>query len=227
MDTVFTKLKKVPAISKQELLIYIAGKGSPINLKIITTAGFVYYGLVVNVGNTKEEGVVLILQTVNEKSGAANGLLHIAVSNIESIEITNEKDAMVVFSLGKIAAAQEYTVSGKLDVNRAFKTFADTIAGTHGITVGMPEMELPTDGFALNRILKLTQTIQQAINDLLKEEDARESWKEKYNKLIFSNGDGLRVTGALPSITIHFPFNDVNTPEISVKDLTDKLMAVL
>jgi hypothetical protein len=227
METTYIKLKKVPAISKQELLIYVAGQASPANLKITTAAGFVYNGLVVNIGNAKDDGAMLVLQTINEKTGISNSLLHMAVSNIESIEITVEQDAMGILSLGIIASNNACTVSGKLEVQRAFKTFADTVYTTSGVQTGAPEMGLPADGAEVNRVLKLTQTIQDMVIDVLKEEDARSSGQERYNKMIFANSDFLRITDERPAVNIHFAFNDINAAEISKNELTHKLMSVL
>jgi hypothetical protein len=88
-------------------------------------------------------------------------------------------------------------------------------------------MELPEDGQQLNRILKLTQKIQQVIIDLFKEEDARTSWKTRYNKIVFINNKTLEVKGVNDTVEIHFAFDNITAPEISAEALTEALMAVL
>jgi hypothetical protein len=88
-------------------------------------------------------------------------------------------------------------------------------------------MELPEDGLQLNRVLKLTKKIQQVIIDLLKEEDARTSWKARYNKIVFINNNTLDVKGVNDSIEIHFAFDNINTPEISAEALSEALMSIL
>jgi hypothetical protein len=130
-------------------------------------------------------------------------------------------------SLGKKTKGEQYEASGKLAVQRGFQSFSETIFNTHAVAVGVPTMELPADGLQLNRILKLTQKIQQVILELFKEEDARISWKERYNKIVFINNDTLAVKGVNNSVEIHFAFDNINAPEISVEALTTLLMGIL
>lgn len=228
MDTTYTKLKKVPAITKQELLIYIAAQNIDAPLKIVTQSGLLYNGFVLNTGNTKEEGVMLTLQLLNQKNELTNTVLQIAVSKIESIEIVGEKDIINILSLGKITAASAYEPTGKLELQRAFKNFADTINAAYGLNINAPQMEeLPADGIVFGRILKLTKIIQQTVMDILKEEDARDSWKAKYDKIFFLNSDAFEVKVESATLNICFAFNNIDTPEISQKNLTEQLLSVL
>lgn len=228
MDTTYIKLRKVPAITKQELLIYIAAQNIETPLKIATQSGLSYNGFVLNTGNTKEEGVMLTLQLLNQKNELTNSVLQIAVSKIESIEIVGEKDIINILSLGRITAASAYEPAGKLELQRAFKIFADTINAAYSLNISAPQMEeLPSDGIILGRILKLTKTVQQTVMDLLKEADALDSWKAKYDKILFLNSDALDVKVADATLNICFAFNDIDTPEISQKNLTDQLLSVL
>jgi hypothetical protein len=171
METTYIKLTKVPAISKQELLIYMAGQAFPANLKIATAAGFVYNGLAVNIVNTKDDGAMLVLQTMNEKTGVYNSLLRMAVSNIESVDITVEQDARGILSLGIIASNQAYTISGKLDVQGVFKTCAGTVDATKDDTSSSWEEGCPTMIFPKGDILPVTGerpavNIHFAFNDI-------------------------------------------------------------
>jgi hypothetical protein len=129
--------------------------------------------------------------------------------------------------LGKITKGEQYEISGKLEVKREFQSFSEAIFNTHAVPVGVPTMELPADGQQLNRVLKLTQKIQQVIIDLLKEEDARTSWKARYNKIVFVNNKTLEVKGVNDSIEIHFAFDNITAPEISAEALTEGLMTIL
>ncbi|MFT3934949.1 MAG: hypothetical protein QM726_15090 [Chitinophagaceae bacterium] len=220
-------LKKVPVISKQELFLYAAEKEKPVELKIVTRAGFAYYGIVVNISNTRDEGQAIIFQLLDERYGTSNGTLQIALSSIESVEIARTEDALVYFSQGKIGASNQYQVSGKLDTQRALKKIADSINAQTGLSMLMPEIELPRDGQALNRIIKLSQTIEQVIAAVLKESDALSSWKEKYNKLVFSNSEWLELKDESPVLHIYFAFNNIDAPEISIQELQKKLLGIL
>ncbi|MFT3701165.1 MAG: hypothetical protein QM802_02285 [Agriterribacter sp.] len=227
MEILNKKLKKAPSVTQLELLMYAAAQDKPVALKIVTNAGCYYWGYPLNVGNTKVNSGVMFFQLIDERNGGATGILHIDIASVESVEIPSNDDAIQILSLGSIFPAQSYDVSGKLDVKRAFKTLADTINQAYQLQLKGPEMELPDDGNALNRIIKLTQVIQQTITEVLKEEDARISWQAKFEKLIFSDKESLEVTGEGSSLHIHFPFSDVDAPEISAKQLSEKLMSAL
>ncbi|MFL5746634.1 MAG: hypothetical protein ACJ751_18300, partial [Niastella sp.] len=120
-----------------------------------------------------------------------------------------------------------YEPTGKLAVQREFQSLSTTIFDTHGVQVGVPVMELPADGLQLNRVLKTTQKIKEAIMELLKEEDARTSWKDRYNKITFVNKDTLAVTAVNDRVEISFAFDNIHSPEMTVTELTSLLMEVL
>jgi hypothetical protein len=228
MNVLQSKLKTVPAIDKQELFFYILQHAPSVSLRITTDAGLSYTGLILNVGNARMDSPILTFQISEPNGQLTNRVLHLSVHKIESVELlANENELISILSLGRVSKNEVYEISGKLEVQREFKTFSDSILNSSGVNVGAPEMTLPTDGLALNRIIKLTKKIQQAIIDLLKEEDAKVNWKAKYSKIAFINADRLEVTGSNNSVQIHFPFNDLNQSEVSAKDLTDKLMSIL
>lgn len=62
---------------------------------------------------------------------------------------------------------------------------------------------------------------------MFKEEDARISWNERYNKIVFINNDTLSVKGVNNTVEIHFSFDNINAPEIAAEDLTTLLMGIL
>jgi hypothetical protein len=228
IDASLAKLKKVPAVNSQELLIYLAGLDEGPILKIVTKSGFIYSGFALSVGDTRQDGAMLILQLIAQRNEITNGVLHIAVANIESIEMPQDDHTISNLSLGKFSAHAQYNISGKLDVLRGFKAFADNINNNFGLAIAAPEMlQLSTDGHVLGRILKLTQTIQQSFEEVFKEEDARNSWKASYNKIVFVNAAGFDVNGESGVMTINFPFDDVLLPEISQQELIVKILSVL
>ncbi len=227
MNNVLLPLQKVPAISKQELLVYIAGQPAAAAIQIVTRAGHTYDGLVISAGPAREEGVMLVMQLFNERSGLTDNFLHIAVAGIESVLVRGEGYATQVLSQGKVQSGLNYAVAGKIDVQRAFKILADTLYNNFSLQTGAPEMELPADGQALNRIVRLTGIIQEVITALLKEADALQSWQQKYHRLVFVNGDALALQSAQDTLAIHFPFNDIEAPEISKDQLHTQLLGVL
>jgi hypothetical protein len=220
-------LKSVPAINKQELLFHIAEHFPVASLRITTDAGLSYTGILLSVGKVKNEEAFLVLQITDERKTLTDIYLHLSVYKIESIELINPTDLVHVLSLGKTTKGESYEVSGKLEIQRALHLFSEVIFNTHAVNVGIPTIELPTDGLQLNRVLKLTQKIQQVIIDLFKEEDARNSWKARYNKIAFINKDKLEVKRANDSVEIYFAFDNIHAPEISPTALSDLLMSIL
>lgn len=228
MNTLQSKLKTVPAIDKQELLFYILQHAPTVSVRIITDSGQAYDGAVLNVGSARNEGLVVTFQLAESRGQLSNSILHISVHKIESIELlTAENDVISILSLGRVSKNETYETSGKLEVQREFKAFSDSIVSASGINVGVPEMTLPTDGLALNRILKLTKKIQQTVIVLLKEEDAKINWKAKYSKIAFVDAERLEVTGSNSAVQIHFPFSDINKSEIVDEELMAKMMSIL
>jgi hypothetical protein len=227
MSQLNTALKTVPAIDKQELLFYIAAHFPDSALRIATDSGHSHEGILLTVGKVKSEEAFLVLQITDERFQLTNRFVHISLHKIAFIELINPADLVNILSLGKVIKGEQYEISGKLAVKREFQSFSEAILYAHAVPVGMPTMELPEDGLQLNRVLKLTQKIQQVIIDLLKEEDARTSWKARYNKIAFINNSTLEVKGVTDSVEIHFAFNNINTPEISAEALTEALMSVL
>jgi hypothetical protein len=227
MNKLNTTLKSVPAITKQELLFHIAEHFPAELVKITIDAGLFYEGLILSVGKVKNEEVFLVLQITDERKQVTNRFVHLSLHKIAAIELIEPADLINILSQGKKTKGEQYEASGKLAVQRGFQSFSETIFNTHAVAVGVPTMELPADGLQLNRILKLTQKIQQVILELFKEEDARISWNERYNKIVFINNDTLSVKGVNNTVEIHFSFDNINAPEIAAEDLTTLLMGIL
>ena len=227
MNKLNTALKSVPAIDKQELLFYIAAQFPDSALRIATDSGHSHEGILLSIGKVRNDDAFLVLQITDERYQLTNRFVHLSIHKIASIELINPADLVNILSLGKVTKGGQYENSGKLEVKREFQSFSETIFNTHAVPVGVPTMELPEDGQQLNRILKLTQKIQQVIIDLFKEEDARTSWKARYNKIVFINNNTLEVKGVNDSIEIHFAFDNITAPEISTEALTEALMSVL
>jgi hypothetical protein len=220
-------LKSVPAINKQELLFHIAENLPATVLCISTDAGRSYTGVVLTIGKVRTDEAFLVLQVTDDRNQLTTRFLHLTVGKIESIELINPADLLSILSLGKVTKSETYEISGKLAVQRGFQLFSEAIFNAHAINVGVPGMELPTDGLQLNRVLKLTQKIQQVIIDLLKEEDALSDWKARYNKIAFINNDSLEVKGVNDLVEIYFPFENIEAAEVSTEKLTSLLMAIL
>jgi hypothetical protein len=227
MSKLNTALKSVPAIDKQELLFYIAAQFPDSDLRIATDSGLSYEGIILTIGKVKNDDAFLVLQINGEREEVTNRFIHLSLHKIESIELVDPPNLVNILSLGRITKAEQYEISGKLAVQRGFESFSAAIFNTHAIQVGVPAMELPADGRQLNRILKLTQKIQQVIIDLLREEDARTNWKARYNKIVFINNNTLEVKAVNDSVEIHFPFDNINAPEIAAEDLARLLMRIL
>lgn len=227
MGKLNTALKSVPAIDKQELLFYIAAHFPDSALRIAADSGFSYEGILLSIGKVKSDEAFLVLQITDERNRLTNRFVHLSVHKIVSIELIDPADLVNILSLGKNTRGEQYEISGKLEIKRGFQSFSEAIFNTHAVPVGVPAMELPADGQQLNRILKLTQKIQQVIIDLLQEEDARTSWKTRYNKIAFINNNELDVKGVNDSVEIHFAFENINAPEISTEALTGMLMGIL
>lgn len=222
-----TILQSVPAVDKQELLFYIAANCPDCIIRIATNAGFSYKGLLRSIGKLRNEEVILVMQITGDKNEVTNNYVHLSLHTITAVELIAPADVVNIFSLGKTITGDQYEPTGKLAVQREFQSFSTTIFDTHGVQVGIPAMELPKDGLQLNRVLKTTQKIQQAIIELLKEEDARTSWKDRYNKISFVNKDTLTVAASNETIEIGFTFENIHAPEIAVTELTRMLMDVL
>lgn len=227
MNTFYSKLKKVPALNKEELFLYVFENKPNTIIQIVSHAGLSYSGCIVNIGITRDDGKIIVLHLIDSKGNFTERILHIAINRIESVELINKKEIINILSKGKVTEGEQYEVSGKLEVKRDAQQLSDNILKTYGLNIGVPEITLPDDGFELNRILKLTRIIIQVISDLLKEEDALASWKIKYNTLVFSDSEVVDVKGINKALHIYFPFNDLNAPLMDQKELTEKLMSVL
>jgi hypothetical protein len=227
MNLFYSKLKKVSALSKEELFLYVFENRTDTVLKIVTHSGCTYTGCVINIGDTRDEGKNIVLQLKDKENNLVEHVLHIAINKIESVELINKKDILNVLSKGKITEGEQYEVSGKLEVKREIQQLSENILKTYHLNSGVPEIILPEDGFELNRILKLSRIIYQVISELLKEADALASWKMKYHNLIFTNADELEVKGVSAALHICFPFNDLDAPFIDPSELNRKLMGVL
>jgi hypothetical protein len=220
-------LQSVPVIDKQELLFYIAAHCPDCIIRIATNSGFSYKGFIRTIGKLKTEEAILVVQITGDKNELTNNYAHLSLHTITAVELIDPVDVLNIFSLGKSISGDHYEPTGKLAVQREFQSLSTTIFDTHGVQVGIPAMELPTDGLQLSRVLKTTQKIKEAIMELLKEEDARTGWKDRYNKISFVNKDSLAVTAVNDLVEISFAFDNIHSPEISVTELTRLLMEVL
>lgn len=227
MNELNKKLKKVPALNKQELLIYLSVQDPGIPIRLTTISGLSYTGIVVTVGTTTMEGDILTFELVNDRGISLENFLYLPAKHIESFEIFGTENALKVLSLGKVQSPLVYEVSGKLDVNRALKDFVEKIKEESKVDIETPEVDLPSDGYALNRIIKLTSIIQKTIIDVLKSEDARESWQQKYSRIAFINNKNFDVKRKDKVLQINFPFTDTETSEIQPEELSDKILSVL
>ncbi|HRP31955.1 MAG TPA: hypothetical protein PKV73_08690 [Agriterribacter sp.] len=227
MNPVYETLQKAPALNKQELLSFLSQQETAIPVKLHTPSGNSFTAIIISLSKTSEEGNVITAELVDDRGLPHENYLYLAVNSIESIEIFGTENAIKILSAGTAQSGFAYGVSGKLDVNRAFKTFAEYIKQQSGINTGVPEMELPSDGTALNRIVKLTGIIQQTIAEILKSEDARESWQQKYNRIAFVNSNHFDVKGNGNLLQILFPFADTGVPELQQENLSDKIMSAL
>jgi hypothetical protein len=171
MSNLNTTLQSVPALDKQDLLFYIAAHFPDSALRIATDSGLSHKGIILTIGKVKNDDAFLVLQITGERNEETNSFLHLSLHKIASIELIDPTDVVSILSLGKITKGEQYETSGKLAVQRGFQSFAEAIYNTHSVQVGVPNMELPAGGQQLNRILKLTQKIQQVIIDLFKEEE--------------------------------------------------------
>lgn len=227
MNLLYTKLKKVSPLSREELFLFIFESSSGTVLQIVTHAGLTYSGTIINMGTTREDGKIIVLQLIDNKGNFNERVLHIPISRIESVELISKKDVINILSKGKITEGEQYEVSGKLEFKREAQQLSENILNIYGLNIGLPEMALPEDGFEINRALKLTRIIYRAISELLKEPDALASWKTKYNTIIFCDSEIFEVRGINNTLNIYFPFTDLDAPMIDQKELTVKLMSVL
>lgn len=221
------ELKKVPVYSKQELLFYILEQKESTAIQIVTNSGQVYKGLVLNIGAIKDEGTILMLQLTDYDKKLTNNVLHISMHKIESIEFLEDQDVLGVISKGTVFKNKVYEVSGKLQVKKALQNFSDTIFNANGVQVGVPNIIFPTDGKQLNRMLQLTELLQNVILDILKEEDACVSWKSNYNSIAFIESDKLKVVKSDRTMEIHFAYTNLDLPEISIEEVTSMILGVL
>lgn len=221
-----TELKSVPAINKQDLLLYIVETCPDTALNIATTAGHTYFCKALHIGTIRNE-TFLVAQLLDNRNNLLNRFLHLDVHRIESIELVGPEDAVRILSRGNYIKSKSYDTSGSLEVKRAFQQFEELVLSNTGINVGVPKMELPSDGHKLNRILKLTHIIQQVLIELLKQEDAAESWKDTFTGVAFVNSDYTEVKNNAGLAEISFPFENLNAPEVDPNQLMSLLMGVL
>ncbi|NMH86442.1 hypothetical protein [Flavivirga algicola] len=221
------KLKKVPVYSKQELLLYIHDQEASTTIQIVTNSGQVHKGIVLNINDVKDEGYVLMLQCIDYNQKITNSALHIAIRKIESIEFLEDQNILGVLSKGTVFESKVYEVSGKLQVKKALQKFSDIIFETSNVRVGVPNIIFPTDGKQLNRVLQLTELLQNIILNILKEEDAHISWKSNYDSMAFVESDKLKIIKSDNTMEIHFPFTDLELPEIPIEETTSQILAVL
>lgn len=227
MNLLYSKLKKVTPLNKEELFLYIFERGLDATIEIITNSGFTHSGCLVNYGVTRDEGKIIVLQISDNKGGFLDRVIHIAINKIETVTLNNNKNILDILSKGEIKDGVQYEISGKLEVKREVQQLTDTILKTYNLNIGVPDIILPEDGLQLNRILKNTRIIFQSITELLKEQDALASWKKKYNSIAFTDYDVFEINGKGSVLTIYFPFNNLNAPLIDEKEMTLKLMSVL
>ncbi len=223
----YNELKRVPGYSKQELLLYILEQNESIAIKIITNSGHEHRGNVLHLHELKHEGDILMLQLIDFDKKTTNNVLHISMDKLESIEFLEDHDVLKVLSRGTFFKQKEYEVSGKLQVKKALQKFSDAIFETTDVQVGVPNVTFPTDGKQLNRMLQLTELLQRVMLEILKEEDARISWKSNYSNIAFIESDKLKVIKNNDTMEIHFAFTNLELPEIPIEEVTTEILGVL
>jgi hypothetical protein len=136
MGKLNTALQSVPAITRQELLFYIAANFPAEPLRITIDSGLSYEGLLLTIGKVKNEEVYLVLQITDERNQSTNRFVHLSLHKVASIELINPADLVNILSLGKITKGEQYEISGKLEVKRGFQSFSEAIFNTHAVPVG-------------------------------------------------------------------------------------------
>ncbi|WP_109438082.1 MULTISPECIES: hypothetical protein [Aquimarina] len=219
------KIKKVPVYNKQELLSYLAEKEESTLVIIVTSSGKTYKGIVVKVEG-KDKDVILLLQIVSPEDIITENILHITIDKIESLEFIESQNVLNILSKGTVFD-KIYDTSGKLQVKKALRRFSDVLQDTYGLKIGAPKIILPTNGYELNRVLQLTEQLQHIMVNILEEEDALISWKASYDSITFIDDDSLKVIQNYKTIEIHFPFTNINLPEMPAKEVTAMILNVL
>ena len=218
LNKLHTRLKSIPAIHTQELLLYIFEKKPEKIIKIITLSGHTYSGLVLHFGKTREAQDVLTLQLCDEYKTPIQRVLHLMSSYIEGVEL-DETDAVAVLSKGNVVYNPSYETSGKLELKRCVKEFESTITKTYDVSFKISDMDLSNDGYALHRIIRLVKIIQGVIIEIFEQQDAQECWKATYQTLAFVEGENLLVGDVGNTLEIAFPYSDIYASEINKENL--------
>lgn len=100
-------LKSVPAIDKQELLLYIAGHFPDSALKIATDSGHIHEGVIITIGRVRNDDAFLVLQVTGERNEVANRFVHLSLYKIASIELIDPEDVVNILSLGRITKGEQ------------------------------------------------------------------------------------------------------------------------
>src|SRR5688572_21272890 len=108
MANAHTDLRSVPALSKQELLLYIADRFPEAALNIVTNSGLGYFGKVLNVGSIRNAETVLTFQIMDDRGNMLNRFLHLDLHKLESIELINPEDPVAIFSRGRSVKSNVY-----------------------------------------------------------------------------------------------------------------------
>lgn len=219
-------IKKIPLYNKEELLFYIIENSIQVVLKITTNSGNTFRGYLLNIYKETNEGSILLIQLIEEKK-LTNDVLHLSLKKVECIVFSNSDDIIKLLSKGEITKPKSYTSSNKLEVKRKFKNFSEVILEKTGVDIGVLSMELPSNTRELNRIFQITEQIQKTLVLLLKQEDAKESWKSKFTEINFINNTSLKIESKNTALNIHFMFTNLDLPEISEEELNLLLLSNL
>jgi hypothetical protein len=224
MSVDYTYLKNLPIAGRNTLLEYIYTHIPTLELGIVTHSGQVYYGTILQLDTNGREGHSIVINGLNKATNRAS-IIHLYLQDIETIELPNTPEAITSLALGK--SKNQYSTSGKLEVERAFVQFKEALTSQFGIENSISKFELPTDGTLLNRVLVLLHIIQKNIVNLLADKDALESWKESFDAIDFKLSKSLEVTKSGRTLHIGFPYTDINYEEINTSGLREKLMSIL
>lgn len=218
---------KISAISKREFLFFIVNNSPETIIQINTLSNRNYNALVVNIGITKEDGTNVTFKLYDTNNRPTENYIHINLNHIESLQIYNQDHAINILSLGTWSNNTSYTETSKLEVQRCFLEFPKNILNLTTINVGELQMDLPENKLALNRVLKTTHVIQKAIEVLLLEDDAKQSWKQKYNSIQFIDSDSFDIKAEARKVIICFHFTNLTAKEIEQQLVINKLMVIL
>lgn len=220
----YTKLKPLPVLNTLDLLSYIYEHQKDTCMKLNTISGFVFTGNIVNFSKTSVNAMGLNFQII-EGERITDRVICIDISRIESVELYINTEN--ILSQGKLFPKEIYEASGKLEVKREVQKLHDEVLAKTTVSVGVPQFDLPEDGYVLNRYIKHFQLLKQTFLEVLAEADAQKLWKEKHTALKLIEAEDLDVKRIDKTVAIYYSFNKIDAPLINTKELSNKLMSIL